>query len=162
MRPLFAVAAGLLCALYGFTSAANLQQRAASLRRWADMTSHLSLLLEEAALPLPQVLRLAASASTGQDRLLQAVAQAMLDDPLVTAAEAFSARCPACTEKETLARMFMRIGHGDAQSRAIAAGQASRELASLANQAAMRADKDVKLYRTLGWTGGTCLTLLLL
>ena len=162
IRQAAAVTGGLLCALYGFRCAASLQQRASELRRWADMLAHLALLIAEATLPLPQVLRLAASASTGPDRMLQAMAKAMEDDPLTTPAEAFAAHGRSAPAKDALERMFASISRGDAESRALAAEQAARELACLAELAEKRAAADVKLYRTLGWTGGICLTLLLL
>ena len=162
IRHLSAIAAGLLCALYGFHTAAQLQHSAANLRRWADILAHLSLLIAEATLPLPQVLRLAASDTGVPDRLLQSIAQAMVDDPLASPAETFAARGPPCAERDTLLRMFTRLSRGDAAQRALAAEQAGREMEALAGHAARRAATDVKLYRTLGLTGGACLTLLLL
>lgn len=162
MRQAAAVSAGLLCTLYGFRAAAQLRQQAADIRRWADILSHMALLISEASLPIPQVMRLAASASTGPDRLLQAMAQTMEADPLVTPAEAFAHHARQDPWHEPLQRMFSGIGHGDAAGRALAAEQAARELSCLAEQAEKRAANDVGLYRTLGWTGGACLTLLLL
>ena len=58
--------------------------------------------------------------------------------------------------------MFQRLGRGSKDSRVLAVEQASEEIALLAEAASVKADKDVKLWQTLGITGGVCLAILLM
>ncbi|MBQ2954770.1 MAG: hypothetical protein IJE07_14665 [Clostridia bacterium] len=159
---MLAIAAGLFCALYGMRAAGSLQQEARDLRRWADLLAHLTLIIRQAALPLPKALQAAADLPLAPDRFLRAAADHMLRNPLSTPAESFSAVCPACTGRETLLRLFTRLERGDADSMSLACQQAAEEIAQQAASAQQRASGDAKLWRTLGWTCGATLTLLLL
>lgn len=162
MRPVLAIAAGLLCGLWGMRTSDALLREAREVRRWADLLTHLSLLIRQAALSLPEALRAAAIMPDQPDRLLLAVADHLEANRLSTPADAFSAHCSCCAGHDTLLRMSARLGHGDAQSRSLACQQAARELSLRADGAEKRAATDARLWRSLGWTGGACLTLLLL
>ena len=58
--------------------------------------------------------------------------------------------------------MFTQLGHGLQESRCRAVEHALEEIRLLAQAAARKAEKDVKLWQTLGLIGGLCLTILLL
>ena len=161
-RAFFAVAAGLMCGMYGLRLSAALRAEARQLQHWVEILSRVALYISEGTLAMPDVLRHAADASTQPDMLLHEVADALAADPMTPLADAFASRCPAGIGHDVLLRLFMRLGHGSADSRRLAAEQARESIALLAAQAAARADRDAKLYRTLGWTGGACLTILLL
>ena len=161
MHQVLAVTAGLLCGLYGWRTAAHLQREATNATRWSQLLPHLALLLEEAVLPLPRALHLTADGNGTADRVLQAIAQTLESNPLVTPQEAYSNHAPQ-PSPEPLMRLFRQISRGSAEQRALATRQCAQEMALLAQAARERAGKDVKLLRTLGWTGGACLTLLLL
>lgn len=161
-RAVLAIAAGLLCGLYGLRLSASLRQEALHARRWAEILARLDLLIGEETLSLPEALRQAADGALAPDRLLHAVADDLAGNPLQSLQEAFGAACPACGGREVLLRLFGRLGRGSAQSRRLAVQQAAQAMAQTAAQAEARAARDAKLYRTLGWTGGACLTILLL
>lgn len=161
-RAVLAVCAGLLCALAGFRHAAFLRQEAARLRAWTDALKRLTLLMQEGALPLPQALRQAGAELPGPDRLLSAVADTMADDPLLTLPEAFGRACPACTERDALMRLAAGISRGSLESRCLACEHAAAGIGQLASEAAALAARDAKLWQTLGFTGGACLTLMLI
>lgn len=161
-RAVLALMAGLLCALAGVKYAASLKGEAARLSRWADVLQHLSLLVEEGALPLPQALCAAADTPRQPDSLLRDMAALLQQAPLTTLEGAFLRLCPDWREKPHLQRMFARLGRGTRESRQLAVEQAAREIDLLARQASATAEKDVKLWQTLGFIGGTCLTILLL
>lgn len=162
IRPVFAIAAGLFCALLGLRFSASIQDEARQLRQWTDILSRLSILIGEAAASLPDALRLSADDTHPPDMLLHAMADMMQAHPLTTPADAFIRLCPSCSGHDTLLRMFNRLGRGSPENRQQAVQQAIQELSLMTAQAEERAAKDVKLYRILGCTGGACLAILLL
>ena len=161
-RGVLALMAGLLCALAGAKYAASLKGEASRLNRWVELLRHLALLLEEGTLPLPQALCTAADSSHAPDELLRDMAALIQQAPLTTPEAAFLHFCGSWQEKPLLQRMFARIGRGTKENRCLAVEQSARELDQLAQRASARAEKDVKLWQTLGFIGGTCLTILLL
>lgn len=161
-RAVFAVMAGLLCTLAGMKYAASLRTDATRLGRWVQVLQQLSLLLEEGTLSIPQAICAAADRHHPVDTLLQSLAAALQKEPLLSLAEAFLRQCGNWTEKPVLERMFTRLGRGSKENRCLAVKQAAAEIELLAQSAAAKADKDVKLWQTLGFIGGMCLTILLL
>lgn len=161
-RAALAVMAGLLCALAGVRHAARLKAEDAELHRWTDMLAALALLLGEGTLSLPDALLAAADGHGAPDALMQAMAGMMAHQPLTSPCDAYDALAATSCAREPLRRMFTRLGHGTLESRRLAAQQASQELALMAQHAALRAQKDAKLFQTLGFTGGAALALLLL
>ena len=161
-RAVLAVMAGLLCALAGVKHAGALKGDAARLARWVQVLRHLALLIREGVLPLPQALCAAADDSQPPDTILRQMAAHMQASPLMTLAEAYAGCNGASAEKDVLTRMFIRLGRGTKESRCLAVEQSAEEMALLAQRASIKAEKDAKLWQTLGFTGGTCLTILLL
>ncbi len=161
-RAILAVMAGLLCALAGMKYASSLQGDAARLKRWGQVLVHLELLLREGTLSIPEALCAAADGSLAPDRLLREMAARMSASPLLSAADAFQNCCGECPERALLSRLFARLSHGTKESRCLAVKQSAEEMALLAQSAAAKAEKDVKLWQTLGFIGGACLTILLL
>lgn len=163
MSPSFlAIAAGLLCGLYGLRMANQLHAEAKRLKRWTELLPHLALLIGEESMSLPEVLKVSADGNTTPDMLLIAMADAVSSAPLLTLADAFEQHVFPFREHETLRRMFVRLGKGSAESRAMAVSQAADEVRLMTNDAQSRAARDARLWQTLGFTLGACLTLLLL
>lgn len=160
-RTVVAIMAGLLCALAGCKFAASLKSEAIRLSRWERLLEHLSLLLHE-GMPIPQAFCTAGDHRLPPDQLLQQMAAVLQASPLTTLEAAFRQCAGHLPEKETLSRMFEHLGRGSKESRLQAVKQAAAELALLAKSAADRAEKDVKLWQTLGFIAGACLTILLL
>ena len=161
-RAVIAVMAGLLCTLAGMKHGAALAADAHRLTRWCQLLRHLTLLLQEGTMSIPEALCTASDGLQPPDKLLRAIAMKLQSSPLMTLAEAFHVCSGECTERELLTRMFTRLGQGSKESRVLALEQASKEMKLLADAASARAEKDVKLWQTLGFTGGICLTILLL
>lgn len=161
-RATLAVMAGLLCALAGVRHAASLQGDALRLRRWEQVLRHLELLLREGTLSIPEALCAAADGSLVPDKLLHDMAARLSASPLTSLREAYQACSSLCPEQAVLSRLFDRVGRGTKESRCLAVRQGAEEVALLARAAGERAEKDVKLWRTLGLVGGACLTILLL
>ena len=161
-RAVIAVMAGMLCTLAGIKHGASLKADARRLERWCHLLQHLTLLLQEGTLSIPGVLCAAAEGPHPPDKLLQSIAMKLHSSPRMTLAEAFDACASECPEQELLARMFNRMGQGSRESRVLALEQSAKEMKLLAEAASARAEKDVKLWQTLGFTGGICLTILLL
>lgn len=161
-RAIVAVMAGLLCALAGLKHASALKGDAARQSRWVQVLSHLALLLREGTLSIPEALCTAADGSLAPDELLRAMAARMSASPMTGLGEAFLASCGDCAEKDVLTRLFARVGRGSKESRVLAAEQGAEEMRLMAASASAKAEKDAKLWQTLGFTGGICLTILLL
>lgn len=162
MHSVFAIAAGMICVLAGSRHAASLRGDAQQLQRWSEIAARLALLLEEQSASLPEVLRTAADADTDVDELLRQMARDMDANPLTSAAQAFSFRFENCQQRDTLLRMFSLLGRGSVQARSAACRQCAAFLTQEASKARAAAEKDAKMWRTLGWTGGVCLTLMLI
>ena len=161
-RAVIAVMAGMLCALAGIKHGTSLKADAHRLTRWCQLTRHLALLISEGTMPIPQALCTAADGSHLPDKLLHQIAITLQSSPLMTLADAFRACCGDYPERALLMRMFTRLGQGSKENRILALEQATKEMTLLAEAASVRAEKDVKLWQTLGITGGICLTILLL
>lgn len=161
-RAVIAVMAGLLCALAGVKHGASLNADAHRLARWCQLLRHLTLLLQEGALSIPEALCAATDGPHPPDKLLRQLAMTLRSSPMMTLAEAYHACASDCPERELLARMFTRIGQGSKESRVLALEQAAKEMQLQAESASVKVEKDVKLWQTLGFTGGICLTILLL
>lgn len=161
-RAALAVMAGLLCALLGLRYAASLRAEEARLRRWTALLQRLAIILPEQAAPLTEALCMAAEGTQEPDMLLRALAEEVQRHPLTPLHEAFLRISRPCAEQAALTRVFTALGRGTLNQRVLALRQGAEELSLLAGAAKDRADRDAKLYRTLGWTGGACLTLFLL
>lgn len=161
-RTVLAIMAGLLCGLAGVKHASALQADASRMTRWCSLLKYLALLLTEGSMSIPEALCAAADGSSPADQLLRALAMQVQNSPLLSLEEAFRQRSFPYAESPLLARMFTRLGRGTQASRLLAVKQVAQEMQLLAAEASTRADKDVKLWQTLGFVGGVCLTIMLL
>lgn len=161
-RAVLAVMAGLLCALAGVKHASSLKADAGRISRWVQLLEHLALLLHQGALSIPEALCAAADQAHPADQLLRDMASAMHASPLLSPADAFRAHQLSWQERDILARLFVRLGRGSRESRCLAVQQGAAELHLLAGAASEKAEKDAKMWQTLGFTGGICLTIMLL
>lgn len=161
-RAILAVMAGLLCALAGVKHASSLKADAARMHRWVQLLDHLTLLLRQGTMPIPEALCTAADGAHPPDKLLREMAAAMQASPLLSPDGAFQRCNSSWPEREMLSRMFMRLGRGTQESRCLAVEQSAAEMRLLAQSASTKAEKDARLWQTLGFTGGVCLTIMLL
>lgn len=157
-----AVASGLMCTLAGLRQASRLHQEETRLKRLASLLTHLAILLDEQAYPLPEAFLLCATDSGDADQLLRALAENLRLHPLTPLTALYDALHPIGPEVSLLRRCFTSISHGSADSRVHAARSAAEEVSLLAESAHQRAEKDARLFQTLGWVGGLCLTMMLL
>ncbi len=161
-RLVLAIMAGLLCTLAGMKHAATLKSDASRLERWVSLLRRLVLLLQEGTMSIPEALCAAADQSLPPDRLLHDLAGRIAASPMRTLSAAYQECGADGPEKELLARLFVRLGHGSKESRCLAVEQSAGEMALLAQAASTKAEKDAKLWQTLGFIGGACLTILLI
>ncbi|MBQ2929314.1 MAG: hypothetical protein IJD99_03770 [Clostridia bacterium] len=161
-RMVLAVMSGLLCGLAGVKYAASLRNDALRMKRWCSLLQHLALLLQEGTLSIPEALCTAADGASPADQLLRDTALLVQNRPLLSLEAAFRQCSRNSAESPLLTRMFSRLGKGTRASRILAVEQAAQEMHLLADEASVRADKDAKLWQTLGFAGGACLTIMLL
>lgn len=160
-RAFLAAAAGILCAAAGLRQSLQLQRDAATLGRWCSLLQHLALMMRS-GMALPDAFDACADQQGEPDRILRELAQALRVTPLLPLHRHAEQMLPAGISRNALLRMFSALGHGPLDMRLQAVSQAQEELLLLHKDAEKRAEKDAKLYRTLGLTAGVCLTLLLL
>lgn len=157
-----AVLAGVICGAAGLKHASDLRKGAAELVRWTEILRHLALLLQEAAMSLPEVFCHAASGAQAPDELLRQLASDMRAEPLVPLPELFRRRNAMHPFPEAVERMMERIWHGPLEARVLAVRQAADEIEQSADAAQAKANRDARMWTQLGWTFGACLTLMLL
>lgn len=123
---------------------------------------HLSLLLEEGAGSLPEVLDMAAREDALPDRLLRTLAGKLRAQPLQTPEALLDLSALPLQEQEIVLRLLRRLGHGSRESRRQAAELCGEEMRLLASSHRVRAETEAKMWRQLGLLGGLCLTLWLI
>ena len=158
-RVLFAIFAGLICGVLGMRQAQRLKDSNLRLHRWEILLQHLCLLLQESSLSLPEAFRQIASENTPADELLRRLADDMQQHPLLPLPQLYQSEGP---EGPTLSRLMDRLSRGSLDSRVQAVEQAAQEIALLSASTQQRVQQDARMWLTLGWTCGACLTLLLL
>lgn len=159
MRTLFAVIAGLLCALLGMRQAKRLKDESLRLHRWEILLQHLCLILQEGGLSLPETFRQIASSDSPADQVLRRLADDMQQHPLASLQDLYHGEGP---EAAILSRLMDRLSRGSMESRVQAVEQSAREIALLAASSQEKSQQDARMWATLGWACGACLTLMLL
>lgn len=158
IRLLLALMAGMLCGVLGLRQAGRIRQESAALARWQVMLQHLCLLLQ-AGLSLPEAFTQCATEDTPCDALLRRLARGLQQEPLSSLPQLYT---PQGAEGPALSRLMAGLSRGSLESRVLCARQAAEELALLAQSAREKALQDARMWRTLGWACGGCLTLLML
>ncbi|MGN1018824.1 MAG: hypothetical protein ACI4O7_00500 [Aristaeellaceae bacterium] len=162
IRTVLAIAAGLLCAAAGWRRGQGMRADCLRQERWAAVMRHLSLLLEEGAGSLPEVLEMAAREDALPDRLLRTLADNLRTQPLKAPGELLDLSVLPLEEREIVLRLMRRLGHGSRESRCQAADMCGEEMRLLASSRRVQAETEAKMWRQLGLLGGLCLTLWLL
>lgn len=162
IRTVLAVVAGITAGLIGHRHAAALRAEAHRLRRWTALMDRLHMILNRASLPLPEALEEAADSTAAPDELLHTLAQAMRSNPLLSLAECYDSVAPDLPEGTFLRPLMLQLDRGGVDNRLMAVAQAQESLQQLADSAWERAERDAGMWARLGWTGGACLTILLI
>lgn len=161
-RMLPAVLAGVTVGIAGMRQGARLKADAARMARWQALLRHLLLLLREGAYSLPEAFEHAAVQHAPPDEMMRRLAALLREQPLIPLNQHYAALAADGPEHDVLLRLMQRLGHGTQEARCLACEQACEELALLHAQAAAKADKDAKMWTSLGWTVGACLALMLI
>lgn len=109
-----------------------------------------------------EAFRLCADGNHPPDTLLRQLADTLERAPLSSPGALTDRLCPAISEKDIISRMMHLLSRGSLESRLLAVENARQEVALMHEKAARKADKDARLYQTLGWIGGLCLLLILM
>lgn len=162
MQLMLAVMAGVLCGAAGMRHAASMRRDAARLKRWEAILERLLLLLREGAYALPDVLDMAADGAGEPDDALHALACGLRQSPRVSMLAQMQAQHLPEPERPVLERMAGQIGRGSLTARCLAVEQAMDELRPLGIAAQEASARDGRMWTSLGWTVGACVTMLLL
>ncbi|MBQ8654833.1 MAG: hypothetical protein IJ507_07815 [Clostridia bacterium] len=151
-----------MLALAAFRRSRELRERRLRLARWEPVLDHLALLLREGAMNLPEALCAAGCGNGEPDRLLQAAARTLRDQPLAPL-DALPAlhKLPA-DEADALRGLLLRLTQGSRDSRVQAAERAARSFAGLSAAAGERSASEERMWRQLGPVLGACLTIWLM
>lgn len=162
-RLLFPICTALLSTLAGLHLSTHLRQEEQRLARWGEILQHLHLLMASCAYSLPEAFRLCADGQHPPDALLRQLADELERTPLSSPGVLTDKLWrPPGSEKDIISRMMHLLSRGSLESRLLAVENARQEVALMHEKAARKADKDARLYQTLGWIGGLCLLLILM
>ena len=162
IRAVLAVTAGLLAGVAGMRQARRLRGDAERLTRWENLLRHLSLILSEGASTLPEAFEQASGEDRAPDKIMRALAQGVRTCPLTPLPDVLKPLNVALPERDALLRMAERVCRGSLVSRCQAVDQTAAEIALMASSARDKAAKDARMWTTLGFVGGACLTLVLI
>lgn len=162
IRPLLALASGLLLAAAGFRHAGYLRQRCDRLQRWTQLLRHLALLMKEGAGTLPEIILMAARESALPDRIFQQLAHAMQARPFEYPRALADLSLLEPREQEILDRLLTRLGAGSRDSRLLALEGTIGQMEQLLSESLPQVQKECKMWRQLGLLGGACLALWLI
>lgn len=154
--------AGTLCGVAGVRHAVELKRQAARLHRWETLLCRLLLLLRESTYALPDAFALAADEDKFPDQVLQTLSDGLRQTPRIPLAAQLAEQELPSPERDVLQRMAERISHGSLEVRCLAVEQATEEIALFYQDADRIAGKDARMWASLGWTMGICITILLL
>lgn len=162
-RLLFPICAALLSTLAGLHLSTHLRQEEQRLARWGEILQHLHLLMVSCAYSLPEAFRLCADGHHPPDALFTSACGRIRANAAVLAGCADGQTvASAGSERDIISRMMHLLSRGSLESRLLAVENARQEVALMHEKAARKADKDARLYQTLGWIGGLCLLLILM
>ncbi len=162
IRVACAVLAAGTCALMGMEASIRLKGRVAYLASWLRALELMDLKLLHDGIPLREVVLLDRDGEIASR--LAAFSRALGDNPRYTAAQAWqtSGKSADTPEEKVLASCFSALGAGVLEKRRAAIAQAMEQLKVLKKEAEEKAQRDCKLYRSLGLAAGAALLLILL
>ncbi len=150
------------CVLLGMEASHRLKSRVAYLASWLRALELMDLKLLHEGIPLREVVLVDGDGEVA--KRLAAFSRALAENPRITSSQAWqSSGKPADTQEEkVLAACFLALGTGVIEKRRAAIAQAMEQLRVLKKEAEEKAQRDCKLFRSLGLAAGAALLLILL
>lgn len=154
--------AAAACALLGMEASFRLKRRVENLAAWIRALEMLDLRLLHDGIPLREVVLLEGDGEIA--KRLAAFSRALAENPRMTSAQAWetTGKSQDSREEKVLAACFSSLGTGVLEKRRTAIAQAIEQLVVLKKEAEEKAQRDCKLYRSLGLAAGAALLLILL
>ena len=94
--------------------------------------------------------------------LFRTLAKRLRAEPLSSLRALFDAQQYPYQEQQTIASLMAELDRGSLESRLLCIAHARSACAQLTKAAAEHSDRDASMWAKIGWTGGACLTLLLI
>ena len=162
MRMACVLLAALICALLGFDASRRLKNRVTCLASWLRALEWMDVKLTGEGIPLREVVRKEGEGEV--TKRLNAFSRALQDNPRLSAAQAWasSGKDQNTPEDAVLAQCFASLGTGTLEKRRTAVMQAMEQLRVIRKEAEGKAEKDCRLYKSMGLLGGAALLLILL
>lgn len=157
-----ALMAAAACVLLGFDAARRLRVRVKLLEAWIRSLEWIDMKLTSEGIPLREVVLKEGEGEISQR--LAAFSRALQGNPRLSAAQAWasSGKDQNAPEDAVLAQCFSALGTGFLEKRRTALGQAVSQLRAMHKEAEEKAERDCRLYKSMGLAGGAALLLLLL
>jgi stage III sporulation protein AB len=154
--------AAAACALLGIEASMRLKRRVEYLAAWIRALEMLDLRLVHDGIPLREVVLQEGDGEIA--KRLAAFSKVLSENPRMTSAQAWQASFKGQDTKEekVLAACFSSIGTGVLEKRRTTIAQTIEQLNVLKKEAEEKAQRDCKLYRSLGFAAGAALLLILL
>ncbi len=162
MKILFALCSAAACAGLGVSFGRQLKVRVENLSDWLHALEWIDMQLFHEGMPLCEAV--CPEHAKGQAALrLNAFSKAIRENPRFTAKEAWdTGGKPVLPEDMVLASCFSALGSGPMEKRRMAIAQAKEQLTLIQKEAQEKADRDERLYRSMGLAGGAALFILLI
>ena len=162
IRMVCAVLAAGACVLLGMEASHRLKSRVANLSAWLRALEMMDLKLLHDGIPLREVVLQDGDGEVV--KRLAAFSRALAENPRITSAQAWqsSGKTADTPEEKVLAACFLALGTGVIEKRRAAIAQAMEQLKVLKKEAEEKAQRDCKLFRSLGLAAGAALLLILL
>lgn len=162
IRMVCAVLAAGACVLLGMEASHRLKSRVANLSAWLRALEMMDLKLLHDGIPLREVVLQDGDGEVA--KRLAAFSRALAENPRITSAQAWqsSGKAADTPEEKVLAACFLALGTGVIEKRRAAIAQAMEQLKVLKKEAEEKAQRDCKLFRSLGLAAGAALLLILL
>ena len=162
IRLVCGLTAAVACALLGIEASHRLKSRVEHLGAWLRALEMMDLKLAHEGIPLREVVLQEGEGEIA--KRLKAFSLALAQNPRMTSAQAWqsSGKSAETPEERVLDACFSALGTGVLEKRRTAIAQAMEQLKVLKKEAEEKAQRDCKLYRSLGLAAGAALLLILL
>lgn len=166
---MYALGAGVACALIGYMASRTLTMRVTNITQWLAALKRIETSLKGAGLSIMRVLEagMAKDSPTVSNRLKETVEQMKLHPPWTVEQAWMEASKTKLSgerdaEKAILDQCFRDIGLGTIDQRQQGLSLAMERLALLNTEAREEERRNGRLYKSLGWLAGLALVLMLL
>jgi len=159
MRLMLAVIGAICCIALGMLSGKRIKDRENCLSEWERALMHMEGALQAGGMAVPELMEAGGSA------ILMLTAEKLRENPALTPEQLFSllpAQAPlTAPEREVISALFSGIFAPDRERQLRAVSYARQQMARHASLYREAAEKNIRLYQSLGWLSGAAAFILM-